>query len=286
MVHLPFADRLEAGRLLAADPSLRKHAEGAVILALTRGGVPVGFAVADRLHLPLDIIVVRKIGVPWQPELAMGAIAGTTRILDDRMIQELGIADEDVETIVAREHAEMKRREDLYRGGKPAPDLKGRSAILIDDGLATGSTMLAAVRHARSLKPAKVIIGVPVGSADACDRQKRATPSQKTMMWSFDIRRTRWITPTVPISRRSDGFGLSWLGSFWAMIPNRCPSPRARTSSTLSGRPMVRGKAAPGNSVPSRTGRIGTSSIFEEGFVRSGSMSTAAMSFLSCATLP
>jgi predicted phosphoribosyltransferase len=173
MVHLPFADRLEAGRLLAADPSLRKHAEGAVILALTRGGVPVGFAVADRLHLPLDIIVVRKIGVPWQPELAMGAIAGTTRILDERMIQELGIADEDVETIVAREQAEMKRREDLYRGGKPAPDLKGRSAILIDDGLATGSTMLAAVRHARSLKPAKVIIGVPVGSVDACDRLRK-----------------------------------------------------------------------------------------------------------------
>ncbi|MGA2712556.1 MAG: phosphoribosyltransferase [Bryobacteraceae bacterium] len=173
MVHLPFADRLEAGRLLAADPSLRKYSEGAIILALTRGGVPVGFAVADRMHLPLDIIVVRKIGVPWQPELAMGAIAGTTRVLDDRMIQELGIADKDVEKIVEREQAEMKRREDLYRGGKPAPDLHGRSAILIDDGLATGSTMLAAVRHARSLKPARVVIGVPVGSAEACDRLRK-----------------------------------------------------------------------------------------------------------------
>src|SRR5271157_5446105 len=100
MVHLPFADRVEAGRLLASELSQRKLTPEAVILALTRGGVPVGFAVADRLHLPLDIIVARKIGVPWQPELAMGAIAGTTRVLDDRMIQELGIADEDVEDII------------------------------------------------------------------------------------------------------------------------------------------------------------------------------------------
>jgi predicted phosphoribosyltransferase len=173
MVQLPFADRVEAGRLLAAELSLRKIARDAVILALTRGGVPVGFAVADRLHLPLDIIVARKIGVPWQPELAMGAIAGTAQFLDDRMIQGLGISDEDVEQIVAREQAEMKRREELYRGGKPAPDLHGKSAILIDDGLATGSTMLAAVRHARSLKPAKVIIGVPVGSEEAAARLRK-----------------------------------------------------------------------------------------------------------------
>jgi predicted phosphoribosyltransferase len=173
MVHLPFADRLEAGRLLAADPALRKYNEGAIILALTRGGVPVGFALADRMHLPLDVIVVRKIGVPWQPEVAMGAIAGATRVLDDRMIQELGIADEEVEDIIAREQAEMTRRENLYRGGRPALDLHGRPAILIDDGLATGSTMLAAVRHARSLKPAKVIVGVPVGSTYACDHLRR-----------------------------------------------------------------------------------------------------------------
>lgn len=173
MLHLPFADRLEAGRMLAADPSLREYCKGAVILALTRGGVPVGFAVADRLHLPLDIIVVRKIGVPWQPELAMGAIASTTQVLDDRMIRELEISDEDLEKIVGREREEMKRREDLYRGGKPAPDLRGLPAILIDDGLATGSTMLAAVRHARSLNPAKVIVGVPVGSAEACNRLRK-----------------------------------------------------------------------------------------------------------------
>jgi len=142
MVHLPFADRVEAGRLLAKELLSRNAGENAVVLALARGGVPVGFAVADRLHLALDVIVARKLGVPWQPELAMGAIAGTARILDERMIVELGIADEDVEDITRREQAEMARREQLYRGGKPALDLNGRTAILVDDGLATGSTMV------------------------------------------------------------------------------------------------------------------------------------------------
>ena len=173
MVKLPFANREEAGRLLAERFSLRKIGQDAVILALTRGGVPVGFAVADRLHMPLDVIVVRKLGVPWQPELAMGAIAGTAQFLDDRMIQQLGISDEDVGRIVAREQAELRRREELFRGGKPAPDLHGKSAILVDDGLATGSTMLAAVRHARNLKPAKVIIGVPVASEEAVVHLRR-----------------------------------------------------------------------------------------------------------------
>jgi len=130
--------------------------------------VPVGFSVAERLHIPLDIIVARKLGVPWQPELAMGAIAGKTRIIDDRMIRELGISAEDVDEIATREQSEMQRREDLYRGGKPPIDLHGKTAIVIDDGLATGSTMMAAVRHIRSLHPAGVIVAVPVGSKEAC----------------------------------------------------------------------------------------------------------------------
>ena len=173
MVPLPFADRLEAGRLLAAELSLHKITQDAVVLALTRGGVPVGFAVADRLGLPLDVIVVRKIGVPWQPELAMGAIAGSVRILDNQLIRELGIYDEDVEGIVAREQAEMKRCEVLNRGWKPALELHGRSVILVDDGLATGSTMLAAARYVRSLKPAKVTIAIPVGFQQACGRLRK-----------------------------------------------------------------------------------------------------------------
>jgi putative phosphoribosyl transferase len=173
MVHLPFADRLEAGRLLAGEISRRIITRDAVLLALARGGVPVGFAVADRLHVPLDVIVARKIGVPWQPELAMGAIAGTARIMDDRMIEQLGLSDEDVEEIVTLEQAEMIRREELYRGSKSALDLQGQSALLIDDGLATGNTMLAAVRHVRSLKPAEIIVGVPVGSQEACARLRK-----------------------------------------------------------------------------------------------------------------
>jgi putative phosphoribosyl transferase len=172
MVHLPFMDRVEAGRLLAKELSLH-HLPSTVVLGLARGGVSVGFAVADRLHLPLDVIVARKLGVPWQPELAMGAIAGTAHILDGRMIRELGISDEDVEEVVAREQAEMRRREELYRDCEPGLDLHGKSAILVDDGLATGSTMMAAVRHARSLHAASVVIAIPVGSRQACDRLRR-----------------------------------------------------------------------------------------------------------------
>lgn len=175
MVHLPFADRVEAGRLLARELASRPvdgfHDGDAVVLALTRGGVPVGAAVADRLCLPLDIVVVRKLGVPWQPELAMGAIASDgTRILDHNLIRELEISAADLEDTIAVEQAEMRRREEVYRGGAPPLNLRGRPAILIDDGLATGHTMLAAVRHVRNLKPSRLIIGVPVGPRDACDR--------------------------------------------------------------------------------------------------------------------
>jgi predicted phosphoribosyltransferase len=176
VVQLPFENRIEAGRLLARLMMARRRVAiidlqgAAVVLALARGGVPVGFEVADRLRLPLDVIIVRKAGVPWQPELAMGAITSQVRILDDSMIRQLGISDEEVEEIVAREQAETSRREELYRGGQPALDLRGRSAILVDDGLATGSTMLAAVRHVRRLEPAGVIVAIPVGSRGACNR--------------------------------------------------------------------------------------------------------------------
>lgn len=176
MVHLPFADRVEAGRVLAKELSSRKICPSngtEVVLALTRGGVPVGFAVADRLCIPLDVVVVRKLGVPWQPELAMGAIAGGVSILDEAMIRQLGISAGDIEETIANEQAELTRREELYRGAKPALELRGHTAILVDDGLATGSTMMAAVRHVRGLHPARVIVAVPVGSKDACDRLRR-----------------------------------------------------------------------------------------------------------------
>jgi putative phosphoribosyl transferase len=170
MNDLPFPDRIEAGRRLGVRLARRKFKEPPAVLALPRGGVPVGVMVAEQLSAPLDVIVVRKLGVPWQPELAMGAIAGETRILDQALICDLGVSPEEVEAVIARETAERKRRERLFRGGRPPLELTGRSVVLVDDGLATGSSMLAAARHARAMQPAEVIVAVPVAAPDACGR--------------------------------------------------------------------------------------------------------------------
>jgi putative phosphoribosyl transferase len=174
MIKLPFADRAEAGRLLAAELAGRKLPKRVIVLALPRGGVPVGFEVAQALHAPLDVVVVRKIGVPWQPELAMGAIAGASmQVLNDGLIADLHISPEEVNQVLAKERAEVERREKLYRSGRPALHLEGQTVLLVDDGLATGSTMLVAARYVRALRPAKTIIAVPVGSREACARLKK-----------------------------------------------------------------------------------------------------------------
>jgi putative phosphoribosyl transferase len=174
MINLPFADRAEAGRLLGGELALRKLPPNVVVLALPRGGVPVGFEVAKMLNAPLDVVVVRKLGVPWQPELAMGAIAGnSTLILNHELIRDLRISQREIDAAVAKERPEVERREKLYRRGRPALRLEGETALLVDDGLATGSTMLVAARYVRALKPAKTIIAVPVGSKEACDLLKR-----------------------------------------------------------------------------------------------------------------
>jgi predicted phosphoribosyltransferase len=170
VTHLPFEDRQEAGRLLAYELASRLGEHSELVLGLARGGIPVAFGIADRLHLPLDVIVVRKIGVPWQPELAMGAIAGSVCILDDPLIQELGIPNYVVAETFVAEQSEMKRREELYRGHDYPQGVQGRSVILVDDGLATGSTMLAAVRHVRGLKANTITVAIPVGASDACER--------------------------------------------------------------------------------------------------------------------
>lgn len=187
MTHLPFRNRSEAGQLLAAE--LRGHnlPTNTVILALPRGGVPVGFAIAQALHLPLDVVIARKLGVPWQPELAMGAIAGGSLALDDELIRDLRISRSDVEATVARERAELERRERLYRGGRPARDLSGQTVVLVDDGLATGSTMLAAARAVRGLGPASLRIAVPVGSEQACRLVESACDECTCLAkpWSF-----------------------------------------------------------------------------------------------------
>ena len=170
MTHLPFSDRVEAGRLLGAELARRKLPANAIVLALPRGGVPVGREVAKALHAPLDVVVVRKLGVPWQPELAMGAIAGgSAQVLNEELIAQLQVSRQEIHAAVAKEKIELERREKLYRSGRPAPDLRGRVVLLVDDGLATGSTMLVAARYVRALKPAKMIVAVPVGSAEACE---------------------------------------------------------------------------------------------------------------------
>ena len=170
MVELPFQDRAEAGRLLGAELASSEHGANTIVMALPRGGVPVAAEVAEALQAPLDVVVVRKLGVPWEPELAMGAIAGGTRVLDHQLIGDLGISGKEVEAVIARETREMERREKLYRGDLPPPDLRGRTIVLVDDGLATGSTMVAAARYARSSYPRKLIIAAPVSSPQACRR--------------------------------------------------------------------------------------------------------------------
>lgn len=168
-IQLPFKDRDEAGWLLGARLADRQFPENTIVLGLARGGVAVGFPVAAQLRVPLDIVVVRKVGVPEQPELAMGAIAGgEVQTLDEQLIGYLGISKDEVEEVVATEKAEAARRERVYRQGRPAPELEGQTVILVDDGLATGSSMLAAVRWVRSLQPASVVVAVPVGSRQAC----------------------------------------------------------------------------------------------------------------------
>ena len=169
-ITLPFQNRTEAGTLLGAELLSRGLGANAIVLALPRGGVPVADQVAEALNAPLDILVVRKVGVPWQPELAMGAITSKSSLLDHQAIRAFCIPAEEVDQIVAREAKEVSRRERLYRNGRPAPELRNREVVLVDDGLATGSTMVVAVRAVRAEKPKRVIVATPVGSSEACKR--------------------------------------------------------------------------------------------------------------------
>ncbi len=171
MLQLPFSDRFEAGRLLGSRLLARRWPQETIVLALPRGGVPVGSAVAGMLGAPLDVVVVRKVGVPGQPEVAMGAIAGAgIRLLDEDLIWDLGITHAAVDSVVAKEAVELERRERLYRRGRPMPDLHHRTVILVDDGLATGSTMCAAFHYVNKFHPAAVIVAVPIGSVEACQK--------------------------------------------------------------------------------------------------------------------
>ena len=165
-----FKNRSEAGRFLAQKLAEYTNNPNVVVLALPRGGVPVAFEVAEGLKAPLDVFVVRKLGVPGYDELAMGAIAsGGIRVLNPRVLDYLDIPDEMIERVAAREKRELERRERLYRGMRPTIDVRGRTVIIVDDGMATGSTMRAAVRALRQQKPEKIIVAVPVGARETCE---------------------------------------------------------------------------------------------------------------------
>ena len=163
-----FEDRKDAGRRLAGMLSDLPGLANAVVLGLTRGGVPVAFEIARAHRLPLDILVVRKLGAPGQPELAVGAVAsGGVTALNSDLIHIFQLSEESVRAAVARETSEIARRERAYRGGEPALSLEGRTAILVDDGLATGATMRAAARAVRP-RATQVVIAIPVAAASTC----------------------------------------------------------------------------------------------------------------------
>ncbi len=164
-----FSDRADAGRQLGEY--LRDYRRGydVIVLALPRGGVPVGYEVAKALAAPLDVYVVRKLGVPWHPELAMGAVAsGGTYVVDEATIEIARVTDEEFEATLLRELAELKRRESVYRDGRPEPDLSGKRVIVVDDGLATGASMYSAVAALRRREPAEIAVAIPVAPVDAC----------------------------------------------------------------------------------------------------------------------
>ncbi len=198
---IPFANRVEAGRALAHE--LRQFAgrSDVVVLGLPRGGVPVAAEVARALGAPLDVFVVRKLGVPGQEELAMGAVAsGGTRAINSDVVGPLGIPRDLLDQVTAREAAEVRRREQAYRGERPFPDLRGRTVLVVDDGVATGATMRAGLRALRTLEPAAIVVAAPVMAqsaqwtlareADACVTLATPEPFYGVGAWYRDFSQT------------------------------------------------------------------------------------------------
>ncbi|MFW6364159.1 MAG: phosphoribosyltransferase [Spirochaeta sp.] len=165
---MKFTNRKDGGEKLAEKLSAYADIAGVIVLGLPRGGVPVAGEVARRLHAPLDVFLVRKIGTPGREELAMGAIAsGGSRVLNQNVISQLNISEEDIRRVENEERAELERREREYRGGRDELDLKGKTVILVDDGLATGASMKAAVAAVKKLQPQRVIVAVPAAAPDS-----------------------------------------------------------------------------------------------------------------------
>jgi erythromycin esterase-like protein/predicted phosphoribosyltransferase len=209
-----FRDRRDAGRLLAEKLAAYANRPDALVLALPRGGVPVADEVARALGTPLDVFVVRKLGVPGYEELAMGAVAtGGVRVLNDQLVERLGIPEQMIDAVAARELQELARRERRYRGGRPPPDVRGRTVILVDDGLATGATMHAAIEALRQQKPTRIVVAVPTASPETCEEMKTKAddvicaitpePFQAVGRWYQDFSQTTDEEVEALLSRRN-----------------------------------------------------------------------------------
>jgi putative phosphoribosyl transferase len=198
---VPFRDRAEAGRYLATKLAAYRGRPNLLVLALPRGGVPVGYEVATALHAPLDVFIVRKLGVPGHEELAIGAIAsGGAQVLDHYLIRELGIPEQEIARVITAEQRELERREQEYRGNRPPVIVTGHTVILVDDGLATGYTMRAAVAALKQEGAAETIVAVPVAPVDTCEALRAEVdevvcavtpePFMAVGLWYRDFRQT------------------------------------------------------------------------------------------------
>jgi putative phosphoribosyl transferase len=196
-----FRDRAEAGRRLAGELARYAGRRDVVVLALPRGGVPVAYEVARALGVPLDVFIVRKLGLPWHEEYAMGAIAsGGTRLINEEVVRMYGVTADDIARVTREEQAELARRERQYRGDRPMPDMAGRTVLLVDDGLATGSTMRVAVAALRARNPAAIVVAVPVAAPETCDAFRDVAddvvcaitpePFQAVGLWYHDFSQT------------------------------------------------------------------------------------------------
>lgn len=213
-----FSDRREAGKHLAARLADYADRDDVLVLALPRGGVPVAYEVAKELRAPLDVFLVRKLGVPGHEELAMAAIAsGGVRVLNEDVVDYLDIPDEVIDAVAARELKELERREVAYRGDRPQPEFRSKTIVLVDDGLATGSTMRAAAAALRQQEPARIVVAVPVSARQTCDEYRMGVdeivcattpePFYGVGMWYDDFSQTTDEEVRELLAR-----SRSWLG--------------------------------------------------------------------------
>lgn len=213
-----FRDRVQAGQLLAGELMEYADRDDVIVLGLPRGGVPVACAVAEKLHAPVDVLIVRKLGMPGWEELAMGAIAsGGVRVINQEMLRRAGISQAAIEAIVAKELKELHRRELAYRGHPGVPEIQDRIVILIDDGIATGSTIKSAVQALRQQEPARIIIAVPTAAPDACamlepmvdelivllqpDEFRAVGQWYEDFSQTTDVEVTQWLAKAIPPSQ-------------------------------------------------------------------------------------